>query len=113
VQISNQAAYDDFVAKNTDPYGKAALNYGVRWADLMEKHLSEGKALTDIAEADSHEADTDYITGFMYGCAVLFLAQTWVHGEALRRWHNAWLNPDQADSPGVLNPALVTFVKKE
>ena len=42
------------------------------------------------------------------------LAQCWVHGEALRRWHNRdtqiGTEGDKAnESGGVLNPALLTI----
>ena len=40
------------------------------------------------AKEASHLADSEGITGFMYGCAVSMLAQCWKHGEELRRWHN-------------------------
>ena len=54
----------------------------------MEAKLDDGRKLEDIAKETSHQTDTDGITGFMYGCAAQALAHYWVHGEALRRWHN-------------------------
>lgn len=66
----------------------------------------------------SHTADTEGVTGFMYGCAVTQLYWHWVHGEELRRWHN--LDTQIGDegekaneSGGVLNPAILTFGSNE
>src|SRR5207302_7737756 len=75
-------------AANTDEYGGAVISYAEEWANLMERDMAAGKTLEECADATSHEADTDGITGFMYGAAVSTLAAVWKHGEALRRWHN-------------------------
>lgn len=101
-------------AANTEPYGNAILIYAERWADLMEAKLAEGHTLADIARPTSSEANTEGITGFMYGAAVSMLAQAWAHGEELRRWHN--LDTQIGDegvraneSGGTLNPALLNI----
>lgn len=89
------------VDANTDPYGAAAIRYAKRWADLMERRMTHGRSLAQVATATSHEADTESITGFMYGIAVSVLATSWEHGEELRRWHN----PRHADrSRGASGP---------
>ena len=59
------------------------------------------------------DADTDGITGFMYGMATSILARSRVHGEALRRWHNLktqiGTEGEQANESGTtLNPALLS-----
>jgi hypothetical protein len=123
---SKQAEYKEYVAKNSgDGYSKGVVDYAERWADLMEKALETWRGgnelspasvmrfLVDNADKLSHEADTDGITGFMYGCAVSALAHFWIHGEELRRWHNLKTqirNEGEAANrkPGaVLNPALL------
>lgn len=114
MQVNDQAVYDDWKSKNTDPYGAAGFRYLEAWANLMEARIAVGEKLQDIAEATSHEADTEGITGFMYGCAVSVLSKCWVHGEALRRWHNKKTQigneGDLAnDNGGVLNPALLNI----
>jgi len=74
---------------NIDAYSAAVYQYAERWANLMEEGLKkEGVLVADIAEKTSREADTEGITGFMYGAAVATLSSVWVHGEQLRRWHN-------------------------
>ncbi len=111
--------YAKYVATNSaDGYSKAVVDYGEKWSALMEKRIPKGatgpqitRIFVEHADSDSHEADTDGLTGFMYGCAVQALARFWVHGEELRRWHNLKTQirneGEQANKTGgVLNPAL-------
>lgn len=109
-----QADWDKAVKVNDDPYGSAAIRYAQRWAEAMEAEIASGKDLAAIASATSHSADTDGITGFMYGCAVSMLSQAWEHGEELRRWHNLDTQlqdeGEKANESGaVLNPALLSL----
>ena len=81
---------------------------------MMERHIDAGTPLEKCADPDSHEADTEGITGFMYGCAVGALARFWVHGEALRKWHNLKTQLGHEgekanETGGVLNPALLNI----
>jgi hypothetical protein len=99
---------------NSDGYGGAVMTYAERWARLMEARIAKGERLADIAKECSHIADEEGITGFMYGCAVSILAQVWIHGEELRRWHNLdtqiGSEGEKAnESGGVLNPACLTI----
>ena len=99
---------------NQDEYGACGHRYMERWADLMEKKLAAGEKLEDIAKQAGHDADTEGITGFMYGCAVSVLSAVWEHGEALRQWHNLDIQlsaeGEEANrSGGVLNPALLSI----
>lgn len=78
----------------------------------MEKEIENGFTVADCAKATSNQADTEGITGFMYGAAVATLAGVWVYGEDLRRWHNRDCQiGDEGDraneSGGVLNPAIL------
>lgn len=107
-----KARWDYFEAINSDPYGSGVVRYAKKWAEAMEAEMDKGAKLVDIAERTSHEADTEGITGFMYGCAVGALAGMWEHGDALRRWHNKKTQiGDEGDraneTGGVLNPALL------
>lgn len=121
------------VEANTDPYGAAIIRYAERWANLMEDRMAsllEGRItpensqealladpsplVSEVAKQTSHDADTEGITGFMYGCAVSILSQVWYYGEALRRWHNLATQlrneGERAnESGGVLNPALLSI----
>lgn len=101
-------------ANNTDPYGARILSYAEDWANFMEREMAKGKTIAECAEATSREADTDGITGFMYGAAVSMLAQVWEPGEELRRWHNLdtqfGTEGERANEMGgVLNPALLNI----
>lgn len=98
---------------NNDPYGSAILRYADYWATLMEKEIDEGKSISDVAKSLSREADTEGITGFMYGSAVGHLSYFWQHGEELRRWHNLDCQIGKEgekanESGGVLNPAILS-----
>jgi hypothetical protein len=113
--------YDNYRKINsTDQYSERCVTFSEDWAELMEKSLSEGDDIFSgikgktIADECSHRADTDGITGFMYGCAVSALSHFWIHGEELRRWHNIATQINQEgikanDSGGVLNPALISI----
>lgn len=109
IREGKKELHDDVVAKNNDPYGACAVRYAQEWAEAMEARIATGAKLEDIADPTSHEVDRRPgfgITGFMYGWAVGFLAEGWVHGEELRVWHNAKYGV-KADT-GTVNPAIVT-----
>lgn len=105
-----EEAYQKGLNNNSDSYGRAVYTFAERWAELMEKDIAEfenaTKAITENAEKRSDEADTEGITGFMYGCAVSILSNCWEHGEILRKWHNKEYN---YDGDGVVNPAILTI----
>lgn len=112
IELANPDGWGQFVANNTDPYGAAAVRYAETWARVMQVRMAAGCTLEETASEASHVADTEGITGFMYGCAVSMLSQCWIHGEQLRRWHNKdsqiGTEGDEAnESGGVLNPALL------
>lgn len=113
MHIKDQDAWQAWVDNNTDPYGAAVVHYAERWADLMEGRMADGESLVDIAKQTSHEADTEGITGFMYGAAVSILSSSWVHGEKLRLWHNLHTQigneGERANEKpnAVLNPAML------
>lgn len=112
MRLIDKEGWEKTVAVNDDPYGKAGVSFAERWANLMEARIANGERLADIAQATCREADTEGITGFMYGCAVSILSKVWAHGEELRRWHNLDTQiHDEGEraneSGGVLNPALL------
>jgi hypothetical protein len=114
IQVIDQKVWDGWCANNQDPYGSGVVRFAERWAVLMQQKLTEGNSVSEIADDASREADTEGITGFMYGCAVQMLAGCWVHGEELRRWHNLdtqiGTEGESANTDGgVLNPALLNI----
>lgn len=81
-----------------------------KMGEMMEKAIEDSEkepmaVIVENAERLSHEADTEGITGFMYGMAVSILAQTWEYGELLRKWHNKEYN---YEGEGTVNPAIIT-----
>lgn len=97
---------------NTDPYGAATVSYASAWAQMMEGLINQGSALKDIAEECSQLADTEGITGFMYGCAVSILSQCWKYGGDLNAWHNGKYGEqgeEATESGGTINPAVLTM----
>lgn len=128
MKILDQKDYDDWKANQggdgKDPmgvaYGLACFTYAERWADLMEAELAANPnaKFEEFANRLSHDADVEGITGFMYGVAVSILSKCWVHGERLRNWHNLDIQigteGEKANTEGgVLNPALLSFEKKD
>lgn len=112
--VGDQATWEHAKAINTDSYGAGMMRFAERWAIAMQDQIASGKRLNDVADSTSREADTEGITGFMYGCAVSILAQCWAHGEELRRWHNLDTQigneGERANKTGgVLNPALLNI----
>lgn len=110
--LRDPAGWQKTVDANRDGYGAAIVDFASRWARIMEARMTEGEAIGACAEESSSLADTDGITGFMYGAAVSILSQVWEHGEALRRWHNVDVAGERGEkvneSGGVINPAIIT-----
>lgn len=82
------------------------IRYAERWSQMMEQEIKEGASVAEAAERTNHSADTDGITGFMYGQAVNLLCHYWEHGEELRQWHNQQYG---YGGEGVVNPAILTI----
>ena len=114
IEIIDMEVWQSTKDKNPDGYGGGIVAYAEWWARLMQIEIAEGKQLADIADAASHEADIEGITGFMYGAAVSILSKVWKHGEDLRCWHNLKTQIGNEgeianENGGTLNPALLTF----
>lgn len=112
MQINDEEVWTKWRESNTDPYGGEVIRYAEAWANLMELRMAQGTSLEAIAQETSRQADTQGITGFMYGAAVSVLASCWKWGDELRRWHNlATQIKDEGEraneSGGVLNPAIL------
>jgi len=119
--IKNQEAWQEWQEANNGEgedwfgYGQAVLRYAERWADLLEAKITERNDTSiptlfeSYAENLSYAADTEGITGFMYGMAVVVLNQVWEYGEYLARWHNKEYTGSEDISQGIVNPALLTI----
>jgi hypothetical protein len=131
IKPRSETALRAWRANNESGYGRAIIEYAMTWARLMQSKISRGYRLKDIASLASHEADTDGITGFMFGAAVRVLSDVWVYGDDLRIWHNAryvesfWDTLNEGSireafcawqrhytmehNGGVINPAIITI----
>lgn len=110
--FTDSEGWEKTVERNTDPYGAATVSYANAWAQMMEGLINQGSLLKDIAEECSQLADTEGITGFMYGCAVSILSQCWKYGSDLNAWHNGKYGEqgeEATKSGGTINPAVLTM----
>lgn len=87
MNVKNQVEWNEWVNNNRNPYGEKCVRYAESWANLMEDRISRGEELEDVASDTSYEADTECVSGFVYGCAVSMISQCWEHGERFRLWH--------------------------
>lgn len=115
IKQGKEAEYATYKEINSkDGYSKGVVDFGDRWADLMEADMATGKSLRECAQDACSRADTGGITGYMYGAAVSALSQLWEHGDDLRAWHNRqYVSEEKAaeadKTGGVVNPAIVTI----
>jgi hypothetical protein len=109
MKFKDEQRYQEWKANQKDDYGLACFRYAENWANMMETEIEHGEKVMDIAERLSFKADTEGITGFMYGCAVSILSECWIYGEELRKWHNKEYD---YEGDGVVNPAILTVSKK-
>jgi hypothetical protein len=121
MKVKDETEYLDWKNKNIDGYGSAIFRYAEAWADLMEEKIDTSSPIQNqinsIADQLSRDADTEGITGYMYGIAVSVLAHCWIYGEELRRWHNLDCQiGDEGEraneSGGVINPAILHISTK-
>ena len=107
MKFRNEAAWDATVEKNRGGGGAGIIAFCERWAVLMEDRIAGGEALRDCAKETCDAADADgALSGAAYSEAVGLLAAVWVHGDALRRWHNSEAGTKeeaaQADAEGAV-----------
>lgn len=111
MQFSNEIVWNDYQSKNSQGYGRGIMTFAERWANLMEERSPDGFN-PEVARAAESDADTEGISGFMYGAAVATLSVTWIYGEDLRKWHNGEYGVP-ADASGVVNPAILNYTTSE
>ena len=80
LELTNEAMWNEFVDKNRDFYGNGIIDYAERWAKLVQYYISNGQTFLECVELSSNEADTEGISGFMFGASVSILYQTWKYG---------------------------------
>lgn len=84
--LSDPESWQKTADANSEGYGAAVIRYAETWGRLMEARVLAGQTIADCAEETSHIADTEGITGAMYGFAASMLSQWWIHGDDLKTW---------------------------
>lgn len=83
LEIRDQESWNKVVKVNTSPYGKRTVTFAEQWGRLMQVRIAKGETVAECADECSHMADTDGITGFMYGAAKAILVKCWKYGDGL------------------------------
>ena len=98
--------YEKYKFLNQDEQGKRVIAFGERIADYVEENTSGVEEVMEVAFSNAVTAAQldPPIVGTLYGCAIAGLWKFWVHGEALRLWHNVQFGKEVS---GVVNPEMV------
>lgn len=115
--ITDKANWENWVDKNTDPYGKACVDVARRAMEILDEDPADFDCHALICKADE-EVKTGGITGFMAGCVAQMIAVCHSRGEEFRRkWNLDNQVHDEGEkankSGGVLNPAILTLGKRK
>lgn len=110
--ITKQKDWDNWVNKNTDPYGKACVDVAREVMRLLDEQ-QEFDTHKIICDADDN-IKAGGITGFMAGCVAQIVSQCHSRGEEFRKkWNTDNQIDDEGDKAnegkGVLNPALLNL----
>lgn len=97
-----RAEYDEYVAKNQDPYGKCAIDAGESVMSLLDAGNTPEQAEKGL---NGHG-----LTGFLAGCAIQGVVRFHERGEEMRVWWNKFNGVKEGeDNGGVVNPAILTI----
>lgn len=87
IRKGQEKIYQNWLDNNQDGYGNACFRYADTWATLLEAKMS-GQSLTkEIIEQVSTDADTEGITGFMFGAAKSILINCWEYGHLIEYFY--------------------------
>ena len=84
-QVCDEKKWREII-KNNKKDMRGMLCFTSRWARIMEKHLRNGEKIEKICIKASHEADTDYISGSEFDCAVNILSGIWKYRKELHEY---------------------------
>jgi len=105
MKLKNKEAWESWVSKNTDDYGKACIDVA---RGVMEE-LDNGKDFDChkiISDADDR-LNIGGITGFMAGAVAQMVVTCHERGKEFQKQWNKEYGVE--DSKGVVNPALLTI----
>lgn len=81
------------------------ITFAISWAERMEAGINLGLPLADIWKGTEKGAENYHeLSGNSYNLAVQLLVWGWVHGEELRRLHNATFG---YDGEGTVNGTIM------
>lgn len=111
MNLKDEAAWNEWVKNNQDPYGGACVKVARRVMEILD----EGKDFDtwDIVNRADKETKAGGITGFMAGAVAQMVSVCHVRGEEFRRkWNKDNQISDEGDRANdeegaILNPALL------
>ena len=112
MKLKDENRWNDYVSKNTDPYGGACVKVARRVMELLDEnteplrngyHPDIQTAHGLICKADD-DTSAGGITGFMAGCVAQMVFECHERGDEFRKSHNGDVETD-----GVVNHALLTI----
>ncbi len=105
--IINETEWMDWVKSNNDPYGKCCVDVACEVMRLLDG--GEKFDPHQIITTADNNIEAGGITGFMAGCVAQMVSHYHSRGEEFRKAWNGEVgrHTGQADSDGVLNPAII------
>jgi hypothetical protein len=106
--IKNQKAWDEWVTKNTDPYGKACVDV----AREVMRILDEGKDFDchKIIDDADDKIQAGGLTGFMAGCVAQMVKVCHSRGDEFNdKWNEYYGVSKEKAKGGTVNPAILTI----
>ena len=75
--------------KETNSLVQTVKKFAVMWAEEMEKEMSKGQSLYDIALDTENKIEKQFggITGSIHGASIAMLRQYWEYGEKIYIWN--------------------------
>ena len=116
MNLKNSKKWNNYVKKNTDPYGKACVDVARRVMEILDEN-SPFDPHTLICRANK-DVNVAGITGFMAGCIAQMVSVCHTRGEEFRRLWNKDIGITDEDgdkaneSGGVINPAILIMKAK-
>lgn len=107
MKLKDEQSWNEWVAANDDPYGKACITVARRVMEILD----DGKPFDChkiICQADD-ETKAGGITGFMAGAVAQMVSTCHERGEEFRVQWNSGYRTKGEDTGGVVNPAILNI----
>jgi hypothetical protein len=110
--ITKQKEWDECVAKNQDPYGKACIDVAREVMRLLDEPIYQDGNIDChklICDADDN-VKASGITGYMDGCVAQMVGAFHSRGEDFRKsWNKGYGVDEEKAKGGIVNPAILTI----